>query len=158
MQSYHKKRLLKLADYLARKVRNEKFNLDIVRETIVKKKKNKVVSCGTIGCAIGYMPEVFPRDIKSEVIDPNDDFDYLEDGDEEEYQLEVCFKDTKRNEKAGYYNPNGHDCFDLASKYFGISYAASHYLFNPSDYPRDKRSKKDVVQRIRDFVKLNGEN
>ncbi len=51
------KRLLKLADFLDKLPRSH-FNF---REIILEVPKTKEVACGTVGCAIGWCPTVFPR-------------------------------------------------------------------------------------------------
>ena len=54
MKHYHKKRLLKLCDFLEQLQRKD-FNFNVVAERR---------SCGTIACAVGWTPAVFPRLVK----------------------------------------------------------------------------------------------
>lgn len=56
MKPIHVKRLKKLIAFL-RKLPRKRFNFAIVR--------NEPPKCGAVGCAIGYMPNVFPRVFKS---------------------------------------------------------------------------------------------
>lgn len=56
MKPIHVKRLKKLIAFL-RKLPRKRFNFAIVR--------NEPPKCGVVGCAIGYMPNVFPRVFKS---------------------------------------------------------------------------------------------
>jgi hypothetical protein len=53
------KRLQKLITFL-RTLPRKRFNFAIVR--------NEPPKCGAVGCAIGYMPNVFPRVFKSEAL------------------------------------------------------------------------------------------
>ena len=52
MKHWHKKRLLKLASFLET-LHHKKFDFNIVRN-----------ECGTVGCAVGWTPNVFPRLVK----------------------------------------------------------------------------------------------
>lgn len=54
MKHYHKKRLLKLCDFLEQLPRKD-FNFGVVA---------KQKSCGTIACAVGWTPAVLPRLVK----------------------------------------------------------------------------------------------
>lgn len=56
MKPIHEKRLRKLIAFL-RQLPRKRFNFAIVR--------NEPPKCGAVGCAIGYLPNVFPRVFKS---------------------------------------------------------------------------------------------
>lgn len=56
MKPIHVKRLKKLIAFL-RKLPRKRFNFAIIR--------NEPPKCGAVGCAIGYMPNVFPRVFRS---------------------------------------------------------------------------------------------
>lgn len=58
MNYVHKKRLLKLADFLD-KLPRKKFNFTEVVSG--KETPNKTLTCGSQACAIGWCPVVFPR-------------------------------------------------------------------------------------------------
>ena len=70
MNYVHKKRLLKLADFLD-KLPPEKFDFDKI--VYGSELPNKTLSCGSVGCAIGWCPVVFPRLVMYEQYDTDSD-------------------------------------------------------------------------------------
>lgn len=113
-----RKRLLKLANFI-KHVPQKKFDLGVIAEDRG--------SCGTVCCAIGYCPVVFPRQFK-----------YVRD----EYgQINVELKSTTAVD------------FDAARTFFGLTYNAADFLFMPSCYPQhDDVPAKVVAKRIEDFA------
>ena len=122
MQKIHAERLLKLASFL-NTLKKEKFNFDIIA------KKEPI--CGTVGCAIGWCPKVFPRS-----------FQWINGGNAARVTyLEVCLKNHGR------YN------FGAVEVFFNISSDDSEFLFDPVAYNETNVSPKIVAKRIRSFVK-----
>lgn len=67
MNAIHKKRMLKLADFLE-KLKPRKLNMDVVANLNGAKEMN-AVECTSAACAMGWTPAVFPRHLKWEVGD-----------------------------------------------------------------------------------------
>lgn len=113
-----KKRLLKLAEKI-KKIPTRQFDLGL----IAKKRE-----CGTVCCAIGYCPIVFPRNFKY--------VDEYGDG-----ELEVQLKGTN--------DVN----FDAAEKFFGLTNDEAYFLFMPTKYETGARTPAKVVaRRIENFA------
>ena len=85
--------------------------------------------CGSAGCALGWCPKVFPRSKWSYELNEWGDLDLL-------YERKYPY--------AG------------AQLFFGISKEASSYLFDPSYYAVGHTGRKEVISRIRSFVRNNG--
>lgn len=111
MRAIYKKRLLKLADFLD-KLPVEKFDYSIIAKEAGLPMKEALakgpVSCGSVACAIGWMPAVFPRSIKWEKASMVDKTLYVVD-------------------KAGRLN------FNAAAEWFGIElFSTARKLFDPA--------------------------
>lgn len=144
MKRKHKERLLKLADYLENKVEAKKFDLDyVVGNTtygdVVDKKFTKH-TCGTAGCAMGYMPEAFPR---SFYYDVDEILNRMKIG---IYSPTDCtiMKVKKVNGSA--------DIFYDIREFFGLTGAQFENLFMPDAYASGRRGKVSVARRIRDLA------
>ncbi len=139
------KRLLKLAAFL-RKLPRQKFDFCTFvsqgglppLEALAKGKHR----CGTVACAIGWMPAVFPRLTE-----------YQLSSDEADAEA-VCVK-----------TPGIVDYvtgFAVAREVFGIDELDSHFLFDPGWISDDDRAApganatpKQVARHIERFVKMN---
>lgn len=121
-----KKKLLKLADFLAKKVKPSWFDIYSFASKGFTEKK-----CGTTACACGWATVCFPRSGLQLVDDTCDDA--------------YAFLSYK-----------GEEDFVAAAKFFGITIDQSVFLFQPS-YDENSDSKKGTINRIRKFVKNNGE-
>ena len=128
MKAFHKNRLLKLADFLDNLPRKQ-FNFGDVVEKFDEKK-----NCGTICCAVGWCPTVFPRQ-----------WNWItEYGD---------FYVRTKGSKTG-------DWTKDAEEFFGIGYADVTNLFFPnSEIPwarntrlRNNATPKQVAKSIRQFL------
>lgn len=119
------RRLLKLAAFLET-LPKHKFNLDIIVDD------NKVFSeedlpsphCGTTACAIGWCPNVFPRNCA-----------YRFSG-----YVSVVDKNTQKAD------------FSFAQDFFALKPYESYYLFDPMYYNKRRQGNKSVAKRIRNFV------
>jgi hypothetical protein len=145
MRSYHKKRLLKLADGL-RKVPRKNFNLETIVtlniDDSIKSEaeliklgqalKKQGISCKSSGCAVGIAPILFPRHCKW-----------------------VAGKDCVDGVYyAGVYSKNeGIDGLDWAKDFFGLTYEQCDYLFMPDAYRKGHNGPLSVASRIENFVK-----
>ena len=128
-RSVGNRRLLKLAAFLET-LPKHKFNLDIIVDD------NKVfgedgdelnlpgADCGTAACAIGWCPNVFPRNCE-----------YQNHG-----YISVVDKNTQKTD------------FSFAQDFFGLNREESYYLFDPKYYNRRRQGNKSVAKRIRAFV------
>src|SRR6478736_6495086 len=110
MKYFHKQRLLKLADYLRNQVKDKNFNLDYIGI-----KKGECVSCA---CALGNLPNCFPRGGFRLI--PDDA--WYNDNEGEKTYLTLFDKEDRFD-------------FDVAENFFGISYSDSLHLFDPAEYP-----------------------
>lgn len=146
MNTIQKKRLLKLADFLENQADPRKFDLgvfigdsdeDSERDIVDPRKelRPKEGFCGTVGCAIGHCPLVFPRHAE-----------YKNDG----YGWSVGAKDTDASDDE--------TNFHWAGTFFGLTRTEVAYLFDPGFYPGDRQGVKSVANRIRYFVRKDGKS
>jgi hypothetical protein len=128
----NKERLLKLAEFLEQ-LPSEDFNFNsFVEEYDVQNE------CGSVCCAIGWMPHVFP-DLCKWV----------------KHTSFLCIVEVE--------SKKGKLAFEAAEEIFDIDGDASYYLFCPKPYDdnSDNRlpetaSAVDVANRIREFVEQEG--
>lgn len=120
-------RLRKLAAFLY-KLPPEKFYFG----NYVLKAEN---GCGTVCCAIGWLPRVFPEDwhwVRSVYGDP----------------IAAVLKNSNLCNYIAGYQPLVH-----AEKYFKLNSADTHYLFHPCRYNTlDQTTAEQVADRILEFV------
>lgn len=133
----NKKRLLKLADFLDQLPR-QKFDFTVIgrlgTKPMAEALKARKESCGTVGCAMGWMPAVFPRLTRWVPLDSkNVSIALRRDGPPLEYDWAV------------------------AGIVFGLPLEETIYLFDPttSDLGRGA-TPKQVARHIRAFVKRGG--
>jgi len=155
----NKKRLLKLADFLDELPR-KLFDFGTVayaEKGLTPKQALKAgPKCGTVGCAMGWAPVVFPRllkYVKETDIDPTDQF-----ADPTQIFIELRDKSAILDEWTQ------HDYSTIASEIFDIPNDDANALFTP-DYTSfnsvpaletglsDKATPKQVAKRIRRYVK-----
>lgn len=120
----YKNRLLRLAEFLE-KLPREKFDLSFFTGADGLDDAPGP-GCGTAGCAIGWMPNAFPRDCK-----------YVEDS---FGGITITSMDGSK------------DHFNLAEDFFGLSRNESSYLFTTDYYKRGRRGPKSVAKRLREFA------
>jgi len=134
MKHHHKRRLLKLCEFLEQLPR-KRFDFSVVA---------KEHSCGTVGCAIGWTPAVFPRLVKWLPAKKGKEIDVMLTG-----------------------GRRGHFYTTVAKSLFGINHYQAEGLFTPYTYLRmgenfgdgieglpDKATPKQVAKRLRQFLKL----
>src|SRR3990167_4454422 len=115
MQRKYRNRLLKLAAFLE-KLPAEKFDIS----NWITKLGNKN-GCGTVACAVGWCPKIFPTNVKL-------------------LTRVVHFKCNKES-------PYG---FSGPAEFFGISVEQSFELFSEDSYQQDRfATPKDVAGKIR---------
>lgn len=137
------KRLLKLANFLLN-LNPKKFDLNEVIASDIKMQDNPseiLNECGTVGCAVGWCPSVFPKLVGIKY--------YCSVGPSwgEQNQLYRVF-DKK--------HPDAIEYDRFASVFFGITESEAEYLFYPFAYHKSKRGPKSVANRILNFVKNKG--
>jgi len=132
-----KNRLLRLADFLENQVKDERFDLEVIAETESCQLPSQT-ACGTAACAIGHMPQVFPRACKYSDIDPNCLDEVSEDN-------PVSLFVEGKKEFSNY------EDFRLAEEFFGLNETEGLYLFMPDSY-NIRKGRKTVARRIRKFV------
>lgn len=132
--------LLKLAKFL-REMPRAKFNFSVIMNVYGKPPLDALKAgehrCGTAGCAIGWMPAVWPKQLKWDRYNS------------------VRLIERRRSR----------DNFGAAEKFFGISHSDALHLFNPNNSGEDDAgnwrdnnlpydaSPKRVAAHIRRFVK-----
>ena len=144
MLHYQKERLLKLADFLESLPRR-KFDLTLIASTNSKAETPSLNTCGTAACAIGWMPNVFPRACKYEdVVLPKNEYDF-------------DYRNYNNLTVEGKGNYDDLTDFQLAEAFFGLdpNKYESEFLFDPESYNYHRRGNKSVAARIRKFA--NGE-
>jgi hypothetical protein len=137
----HKDKLIKLAEFLW-DLEPEKFNFSEVVSDWDEKNH-----CGTVCCAIGYTPQLFPEEVE---------------------WLETCESGVYDVARKSSSYPEGY--IDVASKLFGISTFHADILFTPyspgelshygtEDFPHksvtllgDSATPKEVSQMIRSYI------
>lgn len=124
-----KAKLLKLADFLSKQVKPRDFNMNYWCDS---RKKIPSPTCGTVACALGWATSCFPRS-KLKLKD--------------EGYLDITSLVPVYGKAVTY---------SAGAKMFGITKREAEYLFHPDNYPYYSATKRDVVKRIRDFVKNNG--
>lgn len=124
----NKRRLLKLAEFLETKVPREHFNM-----AVIAKGKCDLSTCGSAGCAIGWLPACFPKsDLKLVDIDG------------------MIWLRSEGIE--------GTD-FSVAAEFLSIDKDSASFLFSnigPFGDTRNDESPAEVAARIRNFVKQGG--
>lgn len=141
MKKVHADRLLKLADFL-HALPPEKFDFGVVVNGPDMPRKE--LDCGSVGCAVGWCPVVFPKLVKYRKIKQRGLFirnTYV-----------VVAKDLRGH------TPTYH-LAAVGKLLFGLSHDQSHGLFNPGDqdkigyaYLGRNASNKQVAAIIRRFV------
>ena len=89
--------------------------------------------CGTVACAVGWLPAAFPREFK-----------WINKSEWEYINI--------KSKNSNLYNE------ECAKDYFGLDKYECGYLFMPQNYNKKNRNKRYVIQRIRQFVKTNDIN
>lgn len=120
------RRLQKLADFIE-KVPRERFDLSIIAKTNTNGQLPTPKTCGTAGCAMGFTPCVFPKDIRYKRLYNTPNLDVIDN--------------------------DGCSNFDLAERFFGLTIDEASYLFLPDFYPKNRRGRVSVANRIRSFTK-----
>lgn len=135
-------RLNKLADYLDT-LNIEQFNFDFVAKKV---DKTDTITCGTVGCAIGFTPVVFPDLVEWKKRD-------YHEIDEKVQAVTVVFIG----------DANDYDYKEIGVKLFDISGDESERLFTPNQHCSwNKRilgtnvEPQEVAQSIRNFIKYHG--
>jgi hypothetical protein len=133
------KRLLKLASFL-QKLPDSHFNFGVVRNRCKKSKEN---TCGTVGCAIGWTPSVFPELVRL----GRAELSWRRGGS----RLPVMRIGEFKNDP--YYE-------SVARGLFGMSKSHAFNLFTPyrqspadQDYCLEGATPKQVAKRIRTYAK-----
>lgn len=125
-------RLLKLARFL-KTVKPELFDLGIeVKGCDVDGLKKQKSNCGSVACAIGWTPVVFPHRYKYRKYQGDNNIYLL---------IDVIGKSNK----------NKSNWKDILN-FFSIKDDEVDYLFMPGSYPRHRRSAIDVAMRIEHFA------
>lgn len=126
-------RLLKLAAFL-HQLPPQKFDFSEVafqdEKPMLEALKARKEDCGTVACAMGWCPAVFPKDITWKNKDQGG-------------QLHVSLIKSPWTED-----------FEMAEKFFELSELEAGYLFKPfASHLDDEATAKEVAKLIRDFVK-----
>ena len=140
----HTKRLLKLADILAkfRPTKGKTFNMgEWGRHDMSHHPEKEANFCGTAACALGHaaMDKNFRRaglEMEWEASFYNNDGDYC--GEPQAYQATIMFK-GEENESAG-------------AKFFGLSYDEACDIFLGTD-----ATKKEVIAKLKKYAKRRKE-
>ena len=119
-----KTKLIILADFLAKKVKPEWFDMEQWGTRGFPEKK-----CNTTACAVGWATVAFP----------NQGLELVNSSSNALSPLDIRYLDL--------------DYFDASAAFFNINLHAAHFLFAPECYPKERAEKKQVVARIRQMVK-----
>jgi len=160
----NKKRLLKLADFLdelPRKLFDFGTVATVGEEGLTPAQALKAgPKCGTVGCAMGWAPVVFPRILKYAKVNevyPNETW-----YDEDLKQLYIALRDESGLDP-GTESYRKNDYSLIASKVFDIPESEAQALFTPGDTDweipalmnelPETATPKQVAKRIRRYVK-----
>ena len=148
MESYdmikHPKRLLKLADYLEKRVENKKFDMGTWGSHVGDHDPKKDNFCGTTACAMGWATMI-PSFQKLGLV-----------GEWRPVHEDDCAGDeVKHSQMIHLFAKTGRaivrdDAIGVAQRLFGITYKEAAHLFYYGG------SRKEVVRHIREFVKQGG--
>lgn len=141
------KRLLKLADFLDT-VPREKFDFAQVAKEVGKPMRKALAAgktrCGTVGCAMGWAPVVFPRLLK---------WVPAHKWHSSEFQTFAILPRDSRQESVGAGSTWVHTSV-TAEAAFGLTEDQVQFLFNPlSSGLGDGATPKRVARHIRKFVR-----
>lgn len=140
MKAIYRKRLLKLADFLDTLPR-AKFAFDVIaveggkpmREAL----KAGKTRCGTVGCALGWAPAVFPRQLRWQRVA------------DDSKALAICPRGKPYDVNWGQWNTT----VGTASRFFGLSNWEVNGLFHPMESGLGgDATPKQVARHIRKFV------
>ena len=139
MNATGKRRLLKLADFLS-KLPKQKFDFTLFGDERGKPMLDALAAgktaCGTVGCAIGWAPAVFPRSLR-----------WLRSRNRGNTAVDVGFCDVRTKR----------DSFKTAARFFSLTSEEVRYVFSPFEGPLpETATPKRVAQHIRRFVKRGG--
>jgi len=141
METLHAERLMKLARFLYNVLPPEKFNFGNVLKG--RDVPNETFSCGTVGCAIGWAPVVFPLELRY-VKRSASSTPHVEDANGVVWDVHCCGASL------------------AVRDFFGISEVAAIALFAPGvqmnlDLPvlHSESSAPDVAKNIATFVGRN---
>lgn len=134
MKTVYKRRMLRLAKFLDG-LPPKKFDLRIIVDGTTKapcKADIQNEACGTVGCAMGWSPIVFPTmlEYRQGSYGPED--------------FDVVIKNKSHKPKKN---------FHAIMKVLGIDYHESVDLFDPGGYMSNNVGPKDVARKIRKLVK-----
>lgn len=159
-----KRRLTKLADFLAG-LPDKRFDLNkwgytpnIDSEEFHPEEGpvdfNEVThKCGTTACAMGWaasMPEFRKEGLRLEV---RSSTSWLDGEDIGAWSINYYKRDRVNGGRD--LNSEG---FEAAARFMHITHSQSEYLFGPDSYYEDAMDRKNVIKRIRDFVRYDGRN
>lgn len=142
------RRLIKLADFL-QKVHHSKFNLNEwvsgINTKLMAKKPTRKGDCGTTACAVGWLPNIFPRSWS------------WTDGQMDAWGMvvgtEIEYKPWGDRGLSLTHNMK----LNAAAEFFDIDFDESSSLFIPDEYSdRGNTTAKMVAKRIRSLVKGYG--
>lgn len=158
-------RLVKLAQYLET-IPDSKWDYGIIREERGKIKVNGGVKldCGTVGCALGYCPSVFPNKFVATL--EKEQAEFTEDGDIN-IPVIVSFKQKNGDEISAsdfrHSWEEKEDNDDLAMDFFGLSAQEfqetflghnSNEVYRCFDYTKVPKNK--VISQLYKLVKKHG--
>ena len=137
MKTFHAKRLLKLAKFLKDEVKQNMFDLSIVRVDCKTQEAKKCYGlrrnhCGTVACAMGWAVSI-PSFRRAGLELKTSRFD---DGIQWSELSYLSF-----------------DNFQASAKFFGITFGEADELFNPQE---GYETKGHVIKRIRQIVAKYG--
>lgn len=151
MKAFQRRRLLKLADFLSEMPR-AKFNFRTIFEQGSKPPLEALAAgehkCGTVGCAIGWMPAALPSVAK---------WDYYKSYNDEKKVANVVLREDERLSD-----------FHAAARAFGITQSEAFWLFSPfggggqfgasiAHGVDGRATPKQVARHIRKFVERYAE-
>lgn len=160
MNSIHKDRLLKLAEFL-KDIPEKHFDMNVISKgryyekeleddfKYIHKTKREKYDCDSAACAIGWSPICFPQELKyywDSHVNQNG-IRYIND----EKQKQCCENRTDSGIITSW---------KIAEDFFGLNEYEADYLFSPEEYMihdeehsiYDKIPKQRVIDRIIDFV------
>ncbi len=147
MERKYRDRLNKLANYIE-KLPKKNFDFGVFSA--------EKHGCGTVGCAIGYMPLVFPKLAKFRVEASTCDDDFELTVNPKTLKMELKFKagiSDVANDINIQCKETGYENFRAAERIFNITDNQAEFLFSPSFYNSGSgTSAKVVAKRMKDFA------
>jgi hypothetical protein len=125
MKHFHFNRLERLADFLY-EIPRQKWDFSTVMELGEKPPLEALAAgkhkCGTMGCAVGWAPALFRRDLKWTNVGSGS------------YQMLIALRNPTPEQRENIRRADAGPFWATVCEYFGLTHPEALFLFNPEGY------------------------